>query len=303
VLAALVTPTDDDGQLDEYALRELVDRLIAAGVAGLVPCGSTGEFAALSIAERRRITEVVAEAADRRVHVIPHTGAMRTADTLELSLHAQSVGASAVMVIPPYYEPPPFADVVALFVRISESVDLPIVYYNIPDASGLTVTAAQIGVLSDVARVRFVKNSSGDADLLQELIHTVPGIDVWNGWDTLTLFALLGGTKAVIWGVANVVPELCVELFNAAHYERDLSKARALWERLWPVCQFSQSGLSYSAVVKAGCALVGHPVGVPRSPVGDLREDQKHELARLLAGAGAAVSGGRLTVNASGQLR
>lgn len=289
VLAALVTPTDADGEVDEKGLRDLVERLIAAGVAGLVPGGSTGEFAAFSVAERLRITEVVAEVAAGRVHVIPHTGAMRLADTLELSSHAATVGASAIMVIPPYYEPPPFDDVVELFVRISESTELPIVYYNIPDASGLTLTAAEIRTLAEIAGVRYIKNSSGDPDLLQELMRTVPSVDVWNGWDTLTLFALLGGAKAVVWGAANVVPELCVELFNAAYYEQDVIKARAVWDRLWPFCNYAQSGLSYSAVMKAGCALIGHPVGLPRAPVGDLKPDQTHTLARLLSEAGVSV--------------
>jgi 4-hydroxy-tetrahydrodipicolinate synthase len=289
VLAALVTPMNDEG-VDEGALRTLVDRLAAAGVTGVVPCGSTGEFAALSHAERRRVTEVVVEAAAGRVHVIPHTGAMRTDETIELSRHAQSVGATAVLVIPPYYEPPPFAEVVDHFERVARAIDIPIAYYNIPVASGLELTAPQMARLAEIESVRFVKNSSLDAALLQELVQTVPEISVWNGQDSLTLFALLAGTDAVLWGAANIIPELCVDLFRAVHDNGDIARARALWARLWPLCHFLETGsVSYSAAIKAGCELVGHPVGAPRLPVGSLAPEQRHALAELLEAAGAQV--------------
>ena len=105
VLPALITPFSDDGaRLDEEALAQLVDRLIAGGVGGLVPGGSTGEFTTLTHAERERLAEVTIEAADGRVPVVVATGALSTRETVELSVHAERAGAAAVMIVPPFYD-------------------------------------------------------------------------------------------------------------------------------------------------------------------------------------------------------
>jgi 4-hydroxy-tetrahydrodipicolinate synthase len=105
VMAPVATPFTGDGSVDEKALRQLVDRLIEDGLHALIPCGSTGEFAALTHDERRRVAEIVIDQAGGRVPVVPHTGAMTTSEAVELSLHAERAGAAGVMVVAPYYEP------------------------------------------------------------------------------------------------------------------------------------------------------------------------------------------------------
>src|SRR5690349_22991915 len=132
VLTALATPFADDGRLDTDALRRLVDRGIDGGVHGVVACGSTGEFAALSHAERRHVVETVIDQAAGRVPVVAQTGAVSTAEAIELSRHAQDAGASVLMVVTPYYEALSLDETLRYLHDVAESVETPIMLYNLP---------------------------------------------------------------------------------------------------------------------------------------------------------------------------
>lgn len=287
ILPAMVTPlTPDGGGVDELALERLTDRLIRAGSGGLIPCGSTGEFASLSNVERRRVSEVVVKAAAGRVPVAPHTGALSTQEAIELSQHAQSVGASAVMVVPPFYEPLAWPDLVQFYRDVAASIDIPIIYYSLPGATNVRLTAEQIGELASIDGVDWIKDSSADAVLLTELIQRYSDrLGVMNGWDSLTLYGLLAGAPASVWGAANVIPELAVALFDAASIRCDLDEARRIWARIWPICNILETSGSYAAAVKAGCDLIGEPAGPPRKPI--LRLDDAFR-ARLRAALDAA---------------
>src|SRR5919112_2664489 len=137
VLPALITPfTEDGAAIDTQALAANVERLIGAGVAGLVPGGSTGEFTTLTNAERRQLTEATVAAAAGRVPVVAGTGALSTAETIELSVHAERTGAAAVMIVPPFYERLGWRELLTHYAAVAERVSIPIMYYNLPSASG-----------------------------------------------------------------------------------------------------------------------------------------------------------------------
>ena len=145
VLPALITPFTEDGSaIDTGALTAIVDRLIGAGVGGLVPGGSTGEFTTLTNAERRRLVEVIVEAAAGRVDVVAGTGALSTRETVELSVHAEQTGAAAVMIVPPFYDPLSGRELLAHYTAVADAIAIPIMYYNLPGASGVKLTAAQL---------------------------------------------------------------------------------------------------------------------------------------------------------------
>jgi 4-hydroxy-tetrahydrodipicolinate synthase len=292
VLPALITPFTDDGAgIDGDALRALVERVIGAGAGGLVPGGSTGEFTTLSGAERRELVELTVEAAAGRVPVVAGTGALSTAETIELSVHAEAAGAAAVMIVPPFYDALSWRELVTHYAAVAERISIPIMYYNLPAATGQTLTLAQFRELRDVARVTCLKDTGGDAVAATELIQRgEDGPTLLNGWDTLTFAALAAGVRAVVWGTASIVPEQCVELHRLLIDEIDLPAARELWARLWPLCSFLEAH-SYSAAVKAGCALVGHRTGPTRAPLLPLDDDATAELAGLLAAAGAQLAG------------
>jgi 4-hydroxy-tetrahydrodipicolinate synthase len=290
VLPAVITPfTEDGADVDADALAAIVDRLVGAGAGGLVPGGSTGEFTTLSDAERREVTEVTVEAAAGRVPVVAGTGTLSTHETVELSVHAERAGAAAVMVVPPFYDALSWRELRAHYTAVAEAISIPIMYYNLPSASGVTLDADQLRELRRVARVTSMKDTGGDAVAATELIQAgQDGPTLLNGWDTLTFAALAAGVRAVVWGTASILPEQCVALHRLLIDEIDLPAARDLWGRLWPLCRFLESQ-SYSAAVKTACALVGDTTGPVRAPLLPLAEDAHAELARLLEHAGATL--------------
>jgi 4-hydroxy-tetrahydrodipicolinate synthase len=277
VLPALITPFTDDGDaIDTDSLAAIVARLVAAGVGGLVPGGSTGEFTTLTNAERRQLIEATVDAAAGRVPVVAGTGALTTRETVELSVHAEQSGAAAVMVVPPFYDALSWPELLAHYTAVANAIDIPIMYYNLPSASGITLTAAQLRELP----ITCLKDTGGDATAATELIQT-DGPTLLNGWDTLTFAALAAGVRAVVWGTASIVPEQCVELHRLLIDDIDLAAARELWARLWPLCQFLE-GQSYSAAVKTACALVGDATGPVRAPLLPLDQAATDELRTLV---------------------
>lgn len=280
VLPALITPFTADGSaIDTAALAANVERLVGGGVGGLVPGGSTGEFTTLSNAERRQLTEVTVEAAAGRVPVVAGTGALSTRETVELSRHAQDAGAAAVMVVPPFYDALSWRELLAHYTAVAEAIDIPIMYYNLPSASGVTLSLEQFRELP----VTCLKDTGGDATAATELIQS-DGPTLLNGWDTLTFAALAAGVKAVVWGAASIVPEPCVELHRLLIDDIDLPTARELWARLWPLCAFLESH-SYAAAVKTACGIVGDATGPVRAPLLELDAAARAELATLVDAA------------------
>jgi 4-hydroxy-tetrahydrodipicolinate synthase len=289
VLPALITPfTDDGAAIDAQALAAIVERLIGGGVAGLVPGGSTGEFTTLTHAERRELIEITVAAAAGRVPVVAGTGALSTRETVELSVHAERSGAVAVMIVPPFYDPLGWRELLAHYVAVAEAISIPIMYYNLPSASGVTLDAGQLRELQRLARVTSLKDTGGDAVAATELIQAGnSGPTLLNGWDTLTFAALAAGVRAVVWGTASILPEHCVALHRLLLDDIDLPAARDLWSRLWPLCRFLEDH-SYPAAVKAACARLGDTTGPTRAPLLPLADDAVTELERLLDGARAA---------------
>lgn len=292
ILPALVTPLSPDAEaVDHDALAEVVEGLIAAGVSGLVPCGSTGEFVTLTGEERRAVIETVIAAAAGRVPVVPHTGALSTAETVALSTHAEAAGAAAVMIVPPFYERLTERELLAHYAAVAEAVTVPLMYYNLPGATGVELTFDQLQELRRTARVETLKDTSGDAVAGMELIQRDgEGPTLLNGMDSLTFSSLAAGARAAIWGAANFLPREAVELHRLLVTESDLAGARELWRRIYPICAFLESH-SYTAAVKEACDLVGLPIGPLRRPLLPLGPEERAELAGLLAAAGVGPVG------------
>ncbi|KAI3008947.1 hypothetical protein CBS147346_2382 [Aspergillus niger] len=289
IMVALITPfTDDKTQIDSARLKSHIDHLIGAGVHGLVPGGSTGEFTTMTRDERKQLTELCVEYAAGRVPVVAGTGSTSTEEAVDLARHAAQAGAAAVMVVPPFYDPLNVEQLTELMSEIHEASQLPIVYYNIPSASGLTLTPQQIADLSKVG-VKYLKDTSGNAPAYTELVFGLSDqITAFNGWDTLTFYGLAAGSPGAVWGAANIIPELAVELWNAVSVEGDLKKGRELWAKAWPICKFLESH-NYAAAVKTGVELRGQATGGLRKPFALLKDDLQSELAQLMVNANVNV--------------
>jgi len=291
ILAAVPTPfTADAGSIDEAALQELADRLIGAGVHGFVTTGTTGEFPTLTPQEYRRVIEAYVQAAAGRVPVVAGVGALSTRDAVDLAQHSERVGADAVMLLPPFYGGVDLTTLTAFLTAVAESISIPIVYYNIPSATGTRLTAREIADLADIPGIEYLKDTSGDMVAVTELLTAhADRITAFNGWDTLTFAGIAAGAKGSVWGAAGVVPELAVQLWDTLAVKGDLHAAREQWKHLWAISDFLES-VDYVAGIKAGLELVGHPAGPARAPIQPLPAQERERFARILADAGQLPS-------------
>jgi len=284
VLTALATPFTADGTIDEASLRILVNRSIAGGVHGVVACGSTGEFSTLSSSERRLVVEIVVDQVAGRVPVIAQTGATSTAEAVRLSRHAQSAGADVVMTVAPYYEPLTIDETLSYLRAVAGSVDIPVMLYNLPVATGVDLDPDTVGALArEVENIRYIKNTTVDMAQSARLIHNHGDvISTFVGWDSLLLSALAEGAAGVMAGTANVVPAELVAVYDAVS-TGNLGQAREAWARVYPLIDAIMAQ-PFIPAVKAGLAAVGFPVGKPREPVAGLDPAAAARIAELAAG-------------------
>ena len=283
VLTALATPFAPDGTIDEATLRRLVDRSIDGGVDGVVACGSTGEFAAMSGAERRFVVETVIDQTANRVPVVAQTGAMSTAEAVELSRHAEASGASVLMVVAPYYEPLSLEETLEYLRTVAGAVDIPIMLYNLPGATGVNLAPETVGKLArDVDNICYIKDTSADMAQAGQLIHNHGDvISTFVGWDSLLLAALTEGAAGVMAGTANVMPAHLVSIHRALA-AGDLGRARREWAQIYPLMDAIMSA-SFIPAVKTALAAVGFPVGGPRKPLRELDVETAATISSLAA--------------------
>ncbi|MFC9503819.1 dihydrodipicolinate synthase family protein [Streptomyces sp. NPDC057002] len=267
VLTALATPFAPDGEIEEKTLRRLVDRSVDGGVGGVVACGSTGEFAALSGAERRRVVETVIDQTAGRVPVVAQTGALSTGEAVGLSRHAQSAGASVLMVVAPYYEPLTLDETLRYLRTVADAVDVPVMLYNLPGATGVNLSPDTVGQLArEVGNIRYIKDTSADMAQAGQLIHRHGDvISTFVGWDSLLLTAVAEGAAGVMAGTANVIPAELVSVHRALR-AGDLDRARAEWARIYPLMDAIMSA-PFIPAIKAALDAAGVPAGAPREPL------------------------------------
>lgn len=281
VLTALATPFTADGSLDQARLRAVVDRSIEGGVHGVVACGSTGEFTALSADERRLVVETVVDQVAGRVPVIAQTGATSTAEAIALTRHAQSAGADVVMVVTPYYEPLTLDETLTYLRAVAGSVDIPVMLYNLPVATGVDLAPDTIGALArEVGNIRYVKNTTTDMAQSAQLIHRHGDVvSTFVGWDSLLLSALAEGAAGVMAGTGNVIPAELVAVYDAVN-AGDLERARKAWAQVSPLIDAIMAE-PFVPAVKSAMAAVGFPVGAPRPPVAPLDPAAAARIAKL----------------------
>ncbi|MFK7897886.1 MAG: 4-hydroxy-tetrahydrodipicolinate synthase [Myxococcota bacterium] len=231
---ALITPFRN-GQVDEEALRGLVERQIEAGIDGLVPTGSTGESATLSHLEHRQVVEIVIDAAAGRVPVIAGTGSNSTREAVELTMHAKEAGAAGALLLSPYYNKPTQEGIFGHYTTIADETRFPLVVYNIPGRTASNIAAETIARLARHEYIVGIKEASGDLDQMSHIISASPSdFAVLSGDDSLTLPLLSVGGAGVISTSSNVAPTQMCELvrgFKAG----DTARAQTLHHQLIPL--------------------------------------------------------------------
>jgi 4-hydroxy-tetrahydrodipicolinate synthase len=275
VLTALVTPFRD-GDVDETALRALVERQIQAGVDGLVPCGSTGESATMSHAEHRRVVEVVVDAASGRVPVVAGTGSNNTREAVELTAHAKEAGAQGALLISPYYNKPTQEGLVEHFAEIARQTAFPLVPYNIPGRTGSNILPTTMARLADIEHVVGVKEACGDINQIAAAIARCPSdFAVLSGDDAMTLPLLAMGGAGVITTSGNVAPAQMCELVGSFR-AGDVDAARRLHYRLLPLFDalFCETNPIPVKAALAMLGLVGPEIRLPLTPLSSAHRER-----------------------------
>lgn len=299
VITPLVTPFTEDGKhVDESALRALVDMQIDAGVGGLISCGTTGEFTALTNAERRTVSEIIADQARGRVPLMVHVGSTSTETATRLAEHAATIGADGLMVAPPYYGSLTEAELMAYYHAVG-TAGLPMCIYNIPAATGVGMGVELIlSIAAAEPTVAYVKDSTGDLTLMTTMLTEYADvITVLCGEELLVAPGLLLGLKGAVLGCANVIAPGLVELF-AAGTAHDLTTVQRLNAELMPLMQFIVRH-PYCAAVKEAMSIIGHPMGPVRPPLLPLPREAVEPLVALLHSASPDVLVSGETVRAT----
>ncbi|MER8549420.1 dihydrodipicolinate synthase family protein [Mesorhizobium sp. M1169] len=276
---AMQTPFDENGAIDYSVFEELIEKYVAAGVHGLVLGAGTGQHPYLTEAECNRLYEVGAKRIAGRCNIICQTSALNMDEVIRRSRHAESVGADALMILPPYFEGPNDEDGTFDFYRaIDAVVGVDLVGYNIPQATGISVSPQLFERLSQLKNFNYIKDSAGDFTVHQEYLQTSG--TVLNGCDTTTLYALMAGARGVIWGAANYMPAEAVELYELASAKKYM-QALALWHRILPSLLFIWRA-PYTPSVLRAAQLRGYGTGNVRRPLRKLSSEQEAALRRSL---------------------
>ncbi|MDR2578216.1 MAG: 4-hydroxy-tetrahydrodipicolinate synthase [Chitinispirillales bacterium] len=273
---AIVTPFNSDGSLNEEGLRSNIEFLIANGVAGIVPCGTTGESATLTWEEHKRVVDIAIEQAKGRVQVIAGAGSNNTSEAVEAALHAKKSGADAIMSITPYYNKPTQEGLYRHFSAIAAKVDIPMVVYNVPGRTAVNMLPETVARLCDIPQVMAVKEASGNITQISE-IHRLCGdrLDILSGDDGMTLPVLACGGKGVISVIGNIVPAKMSKMV-ALYQKGDHHAALEIHEELLPLSQivFIETNPAPVKVCMAEIGLASGPVRLPLAPMSDTNKEK-----------------------------
>lgn len=280
----MVTPFKDDAsrEIDDEALRDLINFLIDKGVQGLVPCGCTGEYMFLSKEEHQRVVEITVDEANGRVPIFAGAGNPGTKNAMNLAKHAKDVGADGVMVITPHREHPSDEGIYTHFDMIAEEVDVPVMIYNFPDVTGFDIPPHVVSRLADLNNIVALKESTHSFFHLAEIIRLCKDkITVLKGFSEDLLPALVVGAQGGISSAYNIVPDLMVDLYQS-FMRGDVKRAREIHFKLMPLWGM---GLSPSTI-KEALNMLGRPIGPPREPLLPASQEEKRKLREILLNLG-----------------
>jgi N-acetylneuraminate lyase len=281
IYPAIVTAFDDSGSFDAAAMRRIVRYQLAAGAHGFYVCGGTGEGLLLTVQERQEVIETVVDEVAGKAGVIAHVGAFRTAETMELARHACTVGVDAVAALPPsYFYTPDTMGLVRHYTELAEASSVPLLIYNLPQRTGITMTRELFDELMQVDNIVGMKDSSGNIMGLGKFMADHPDAVIFNGEDTVLIAGLLAGACGGIGASYNLMPHLFVQLWNAVQ-AGDMVRLAATQSRLHEI--WNAAGVvELFAGIKQAMAWMGLPCGVPRSPLRPLTEEETRRLRQSL---------------------
>lgn len=283
--AAIVTPMHPDESINLEELSRQVHRSVAAGIHGVFCLGTNGEFYALTTAERVEVMEAVVKTVAGRVPVLAMVGAISTRETVELASAAERIGVDALSVITPYFVPATQTEMEEHYRAVAAAVKLPVLIYNIPMRTGNHITPETVATLASVPNIVGIKDSSGDLEKLRAYIAAAPpSFTVLAGNDSLILPGLRAGAKGAIAGMANIVPEQLVRLYESwkAGDQERADELQAMVDALRKIL----SPGNPNTAVKRAVELLGYAVGPARRPVSGNPAELDARIRPIMAAAG-----------------
>lgn len=277
-IVALVTPFKN-GEVDYKKLGELVEYHIENGTDAIVPCGTTGESPTLSHEEHERVVSEVIEKASGRIPVIAGTGSNSTSEALRLTKSAKKSGANAALLITPYYNRPTQEGLYLHFKAIAEEVDIPIILYNVPSRTGVSIAPETVAKLAEIKNIVGIKEASGSIDQASQILQLC-NITVLSGDDSLTLPIMAVGGKGVVSVAANIVPKDTAKMVRDFSNGR-LKDAQEMHRKLFPLCRamFIETN---PIPVKTAMCLLGRLNGEMRLPLCNMTKEHESQLASAL---------------------
>jgi 4-hydroxy-tetrahydrodipicolinate synthase len=279
-IVAIVTPFKN-GQLDEAAYRELIEFQIQGGTHGIVPCGTTGESATLSHQEHKRVVETCLDQVKKRVPVIAGTGSNNTAEALELTKHAEAAGATAALMITPYYNKPTQEGLYQHFKTIADNTRIPIVVYNVPSRTSVNLLPETVARLAALPNIVGIKEATGDLKQCSKVLELCPDDFIVLSGDDFTVLPLLSvGGKGVISVVSNVAPQDMAGMCNA-FFAGNLKEAQRLHFKMFPLMEamFFETN---PAPAKTALKMMGKITGEVRQPLCPMSPQNEERLRQVL---------------------
>jgi len=281
VLTAMVTPFNQNGDIDFQATRTLVNYLIANGSDGLVVAGTTGESPTLTDNEKLDLFRFVAQVADGRAAVIAGTGSNSTRTSIELTQQAEATGIDAIMLTTPYYNKPSQEGLYQHYKAVAQATSLPVMLYNVPGRSAVAIDPETIIRLSEISNIVSVKEASGDLDAMTDIISKTSGdFTLYSGDDNLTLPVLAIGGNGIV-SVSSHIIGSDIKKMVQSFQNGDVQRASLIHQELLPTMKalFAQPSPS---PVKAALNMMGMYVGDARLPMMPLSNDENQQLKQIL---------------------
>lgn len=281
ILTAMVTPFDENGEIDFQAVEQLVNHLVNNGSDGIVVAGTTGESPTLTTDEKLQLFEKVTSVANKRVTVIAGTGSNNTKESIELTKKAEEIGVDGVMLVAPYYNKPSQEGLYQHFRAIANETKLPVMIYNIPGRSAVNISVETTVRLSKIANIVATKEASGNLDAMAEIIEqTDDDFIVYSGDDSLTLPTLAIGGNGVVSVSSHIIGNEMQTMINEFN-NGNIVRAASLHRQLLPIMKALFAAPS-PAPVKAALNMKNIKVGSVRLPLVPLTDEQEQQLKAVI---------------------
>ena len=275
---ALITPFKD-GRIDEKKFRELIEFQIDKGIDGLVPCGCTGEAATMNMSEQKKLMKIAVETSGRRIPVVAGTGSNNTSEAVELTSYAKKAGCDGALIITPYYNKPTPEGQYRHYKEIAESVDIPIMLYNVPSRTGISLLPETIARLSEIDNIVAVKEAAGSVQQVVDIL-SLCDITVMSGDDSMTLPFMSVGATGVVSVVANIIPNKVHELVKT-YLDGEHENSKMIHYEILDLCKamFIETN---PIPVKTAAGMMGLADAEWRLPLCEMSVENEEKLEKVL---------------------